>query len=330
MIVVSTFLVWEYLMNFILLGRFYSFGSIKLVTLWHTYFKSMMKQLTTIALLLLLCITNSYAQGKYALLVGISNYHALDKASEWNNIHGVNDVSLITPLLKKQGFNVSVITETKATHDNILMQLKQLTKRVSRGAVVYLHFSCHGQPFEDENGDEEDGWDESLVPIDAPIAYKKGVYEGENHITDDLLAEYLDALRFKLGSKGKLYVVIDACHAGKASRNLDEETFTRGTKRGFSKNGKVYRAKSSRSTHFVVPIKEGQAPAVFLEACKSTQVNAETKKNGKFYGPMSYYIHQVLSTTRLGHNDAWIYKVQDLMRKEIDAKRQDMVIEISK
>lgn len=290
----------------------------------------MMKQLTTIALLLLLCITNSYAQGKYALLVGISNYHALDKASEWNNIHGVNDVSLITPLLKKQGFNVSVITETKATHDNILMQLKQLTKRVSRGAVVYLHFSCHGQPFEDENGDEEDGWDESLVPIDAPIAYKKDVYEGENHITDDLLAEYLDALRFKLGSKGILYVVIDACHAGKASRDLDEETFTRGTKRGFSKNGKVYRAKSSRSTHFVVPIKEGQAPAVFLEACKSTQVNAETKKNGKFYGPMSYYIHQVLSTTRLGYHDAWIYKVQDLMRKEIDAKRQDMVIEISK
>jgi hypothetical protein len=45
---------------------------------------------------------------------------------------------------------------------------------------------------------------------------------------------------------------------------------------------------------------------------------------------MSYYIHQVLSTTQLGHNDAWVYKVQGLMRKEIDAKRQDMVIEISK
>lgn len=80
----------------------------------------------------------------------------------------------------------------------------------------------------------------------------------------------------------------------------------------------------------MVPIKTGQAPAIFLEACKSTQVNAETKKNGKFYGPMSYYIHQVLSTTQLGHNDAWVYKVQGLMRKEIDAKRQDMVIEISK
>ena len=137
-------------------------------------------------------------------------------------------------------------------------------------------------------------------------------------------------MRFKLGSKGKLYVVVDACHAGKASRDFDDETFTRGTKRGFSPSGKVYRAKSSNRTHFVVPIKAGQAPATFLEACKSTQINAETKKNGKFYGPMSYYIHQVLSTTQLGYNDAWVYKVQALMRKEIDAKRQDMVIEISK
>lgn len=290
----------------------------------------MLRRLITTVIFVILCVTNSYAQKKYALLVGISNYYALNKANEWNNIHGTNDVSLITPTLKKQGFNVSVITDTKATHANILKQLKQLTNKASKGAIVYLHFSCHGQPFEDENGDEDDGWDESLVPIDAPIAYKKGTYEGKNHITDDVLAEYLDALRFKLGSKGKLYVVVDACHAGKASRDFDDETFTRGTKRCFSPSGKVYRAKSSNRTHFVVPIKAGQAPATFLEACKSTQINAETKKNGKFYGPMSYYIHQVLSTTQLGYNDAWVYKVQALMRKEIDAKRQDMVIEISK
>lgn len=290
----------------------------------------MIRRLAVIIILLLLCATYCYAQKKWAFLVGISNYQALNNANEWNNIHGTNDVSLIAPMLNKQGFNVCVVTETKATRDNILKQLKQLTKKVSKGAIVYLHFSCHGQPFEDKNGDEEDGWDESLVPIDAPIAYKKGIYEGRNHITDDLLAEYLDDLRFKLGSKGKLYVVIDACHAGKASRDFDGDTFTRGTKRGFSPSGKVYRAKNSKGTHFIVPIKAGQAPATFLEACKSTQINTETKKKGKFYGPMSFYIHQVLSTTQLGHNDAWTYKVQDLMRKEIDAKRQDMVIEISK
>lgn len=133
----------------------------------------MLRRLITTVIFVILCVINSYAQKKYALLVGISNYYALNKANEWNNIHGTNDVSLITPTLKKQGFNVSVITDTKATHANILKQLKQLTNKASKGAIVYLHFSCHGQPFEDENGDEDDGWDESLVPIDAPIAYKK-------------------------------------------------------------------------------------------------------------------------------------------------------------
>ena len=50
------------------------------------------------------------------------------------------------------------------------------------GDIVYLHFSTHGQPFEDLSGDEDDGWDESIVPVDAPIEYSKGKYEGENHL----------------------------------------------------------------------------------------------------------------------------------------------------
>ena len=71
----------------------------------------MMRRLITVVIAVLLCVTNSYAQKKYAMLVGISNYHALNKANEWNNIHGTNDVSLITPMLKRQGFKVSVITD---------------------------------------------------------------------------------------------------------------------------------------------------------------------------------------------------------------------------
>lgn len=95
----------------------------------------MIRRLIIIVVCVLICVANSYAQKKYALLVGISDYHALNKANEWNNIHGTNDVSLITQLLKKQGFNVSAITETKATRANILKQLKQLTHRVSKGSL---------------------------------------------------------------------------------------------------------------------------------------------------------------------------------------------------
>ena len=290
----------------------------------------MIKILILLWIYIFICVSPGNAQKNYAMLVGISDYHALNKTNEWNDIHGTNDVSLIAPTLKKQGFDVNVVTETKATQANILKQLNKLTKKVSKGGIVYIHFSCHGQPFEDLNGDEQDGWDESLVPIDALLTFEKGVYEGEHHITDDLLAKYIEELRFNLGNTGKLYVVIDACHAGTASRDIDDESYTRGTKRGFSPNGRYFRPKKSNHTHFSIPQKAGQAPAVFLEACKSMQVNTETKKDGKYYGPMSYYIHQILSTSKLNKDDRWVYTVQSLMRKDIDAKRQDMVIEISK
>lgn len=62
----------------------------------------MLRRLITTVIFVILCVINSYAQKKYALLVGISNYYALNKANEWNNIHGTNDVSLITPTLKSK------------------------------------------------------------------------------------------------------------------------------------------------------------------------------------------------------------------------------------
>lgn len=273
-----------------------------------------MKERLLLFSMILFLSSSMTAQKKYALLIGISNYHIMDKTNEWNDIHGTNDVALISAVLKKQNFNIDVLTEEKATHSAIIKHLKLLNKKITKGSIVYIQFSCHGQPFEDLDGDEEDGWDESIIPIDSKIEYKKGVYEGQNHITDDVLARYTDALRTKIGNQGKLYVVVDACHAGRASRDFDDKVFIRGTKRGFSPNGKIYKARSSSKTHFNIPKKMGQAPATFLEACKSTQVNSETKKNGKFYGPMSFYIHQVLSSYSLNKNDNWVYMVQDLMR----------------
>ncbi len=47
--------------------------------------------------------TSSKAQTKRALVVGISEYPQSDHDS-WGSIHGANDVALITPILKKQGF----------------------------------------------------------------------------------------------------------------------------------------------------------------------------------------------------------------------------------
>lgn len=131
------------------------------------------------------------AQRKRAFLVGISHYDTALTGYQWNNINGVEDVNLLTPALRKQGFATMTLLDEQATFDNIVSQITQFTNKTKKGDIVYLHFSTHGQPVEDLNGDEEDGWDESIVPIDAYKIYRKGSYEGQKHLTDDLLNKYI-------------------------------------------------------------------------------------------------------------------------------------------
>lgn len=288
-----------------------------------------MRKIFTIILLAAALLTAS-AQKKVALVVGISDYHTVDRHSEWNDIHGENDLHIIVPQLKRQGFEVDQLAGKAATAVNIRRHLDRLARRAPRGAIVYLHFSMHGQPFEDLNGDEDDGWDESLVPVDAPVRYHKGVYEGDRHITDDELAGYTGRLRRRLGPHGKLYVAVDACHAGTASRDLDDDECVRGTNIGFSPHGRIYRPKTDKRTLFCYAAGAGQAPATFLEACKSTQRNAEARRGGVMYGLMSYYISRVMASAVIGTDDGWVYRVRQLMRNDIDARRQDMVIETSR
>ena len=58
---------------------------------------------------LILCIliaisSFAYSQRKRAFLVGISHYDTALTGYQWNNINGINDVELLSPILFKQGF----------------------------------------------------------------------------------------------------------------------------------------------------------------------------------------------------------------------------------
>lgn len=255
--------------------------------------------------LLILCLfclvfADANAQRKRAFLVGISHYDTALTGYQWNDINGVEDVNLLCPLLKKQGFLTTTILDEQATYDNITRQLSIFIKATKKGDIVYLHFSTHGQPVEDLNGDEEDGWDEAIVPIDAFKMYKKGTYEGNNHLLDDQLNDYVKLLRGKIGAKGFLYVVIDACHAGTSSRANDETI--RGTKIGFTYNNKVFKPSIQKRSHYNIEANSKLSNVLFVEACRPDQVNTEIKIGNKRYGPLSYNIAQSLSASLLSTN----------------------------
>ena len=270
------------------------------------------------------------AQNKRALLVGISDYQCIYKYGGWNNIHGKNDIDMLKTTLKESGVSVSCLYDRGATKAGISKALSVLASQCKVGDIVYLHFSTHGQPFEDLSGDEDDGWDESIVPVDAPIEFTKGKYEGENHLIDDELHEYCTKIRKALGTKGMLYVVIDACHAGKASMGIEEDVI-RGTKAGFTRSGKYYRPqKIEKGNYYNIPSSPTLGKVVFIEACRSYQVNKEIVENGKYYGALSYYINQVLSKQELTNDSKWVDKVRVMMSKDHRLTNQNMVIEYSK
>lgn len=291
-----------------------------------------MKKVCLIILIILPLLVASMkvcAQHKRALLIGISNYDTALTNYEWNNIHGVEDVELLAPLLKKQGFKISKIIDSNATYVNIIHSFDKLLASCGVGDIVYVHFSTHGQPIEDKNGDESDGWDEAIVPIDAYKNYHKGKYTGQNHLVDDEISKYTEMIRKRIGPKGVLYVVVDACHAGTSARG---EENIRGTHIGFSaSSSKIYNPPVDKKNRYKLNSASSLANVVFIEACRADQVNREIKVNGKLYGALSYNVAYALNSVKLG-KDSEIF-INSVKKSAMQVGRwpinQNMVIEVS-
>lgn len=286
------------------------------------------KLLLIIGLFLIVGIAGN-AQQKRAFMVGISHYDTALTGYQWNNINGVEDIRLLGPIMKKQGFSLTTLLEEKATYQNIISQLSDFTNQTKKGDIVYLHFSTHGQPVEDLNGDEEDGWDEAIIPIDAYKLYKKGIYEGEKHLLDDQLNTYIKKLRTKIGPSGILYVVIDACHAGTSSRANDETV--RGTKVGFTYNNKVFKPSIQKKSHYKVETSPKMSHVMYLEACRPDQVNMEIKVGNKRYGPLSYNIAQAIQAKPISNNaNEFLNSIKaSIMNGSYWPNNQNMVTETS-
>jgi hypothetical protein len=245
-------------------------------------------------LLLIFCLISYYtsvAQTKRALVIGVGKYPEL---SGWKTINGDKDVPIVTGMLNNLGFkheNIYVLVNEKATYKNIINQFDRMIKTSNSGDVIYIHFSGHGQLISDTNGDEKDGFDESIVPYDAFKQYKKGVYEGQHHITDDLINSYLSDLKHVVGKNGMIIFVDDACHSGDISRceDAEEKDVARGTMDKFIL-GKVSNSKT---------IKESPIDWISISACKSYQTNYEYKtSDGHSIGKLTYLINRSIKEVK--------------------------------
>ena len=238
-------------------------------------------------LLLLFLPVQLHAQVKRALVIGLGEQQ--DKA--WNKINGDKDVPLVQTMLKSAGFkSVTTLVNRQATKTGIIGAFRKMAASCKHGDVVYIHYSGHGQQMTDEHNDERDGLDECWIPYDA-CRKASTTYHGERHLTDDELNVYLNAIRNKIGAKGKLLVVIDACHSGDGTRGEDDEIVrgvedtlvvdsqnARGLYETFEAIKSFFMGDNGKENIINTKAKPLAERWITISACRSDQVNFEMKK----------------------------------------------------
>lgn len=88
------------------------------------------------------------------------------------------------------------------TRENIIKQLHWLADGARAGDVLFFHYSGHGAQKEDPHGYEEDGMNETIIPVD---------FQSSGQITDD---EISDIIVKPLPEGLRLTAVMDCCHSG--------------------------------------------------------------------------------------------------------------------
>ena len=284
------------------------------------------KIVTYILLLFSLSVT---AQTTRALVIGLGEQQ--DKA--WNKINGDKDVPFVQAMLKNAGFkSITTLVNRKATKVGIVGAFRKMAASCKQGDVVYVHYSGHGQQMTDVHNDEKDGLDECWIPYDA---YRKAsaTYHGEKHLTDDELNVYLNAIRHKIGAKGKLLVVIDACHSGDGTRG-DNDEVVRGVEDTLvvdSLNGRgLYETFEMLKSLFMGDydkekiINDKAKPLaerwITISACKSDQVNIEMKKPA--VGKLTYALWTEQKKSEKVSNEEFMRRIRKFVNRNTCSRPQ--------
>lgn len=97
-----------------------------------------------------------------------------------------------------------VLVDGMNTRANMIKAFTQVVKAAGPGDKVVVSYSGHGTQVKDRNGDEPDGWDEAIVPIDLTT------------IIDDLIYSILT----QLNPQAQGFLFSDSCFSGTIQRAM--------------------------------------------------------------------------------------------------------------
>ncbi|KAG8426400.1 Ca(2+)-dependent cysteine protease [Metarhizium acridum] len=144
-----------------------------------------------------------------ALLIGINYF------GQRGQLRGcINDVRNMTAYLAEHfGYrreDMVILTDdqqnpmSQPTKQNILRAMHWLVKDARPNDALFFHYSGHGGQTKDLDGDEADGYDEVIYPVD---------FRQTGHITDDEMHRIMVR---PLQAGVRLTAIFDSCHSGTA------------------------------------------------------------------------------------------------------------------
>lgn len=246
---------------------------------------------------------------KKALLVGI-NYFGSN-----NELRGcVNDIKNMSTFLNRRfGYSwddMVILTDDQnqrnkmPTKDNIIRAMQWLVKDARPNDSLVFHYSGHGGVTKDLDGDEDEGYDEVIYPLD---------FQQAGHIVDD----DMHAIMVRPLPPGcKLTALFDSCHSGTAldlpfvystkgvvkEPNLWKDAGTdafgafmqyeRGNIGGaISSLGGLFKKVTNlglANRQQVINFKASPADVISISGCKDDQTSADALINNNATGAMSW------------------------------------------
>ena len=246
---------------------------------------------------------------KRALIVGI-NYPGTN-----NELRGcVNDANLVNKTLTEHYgfFDVRMLLDAQATTALILDGLYWLVDGAQAGDILYFHYSGHGSQIRDRSGDEKDGLDEIICPVD--LDWDKKV------ITDDKLKSIFDSVAAGVN----LTVVLDCCNSGGGLDQVNQYQALGQAAEERQAGGRYLPPPDPSDSAILLEQRIGfkrkslqrqvDATGLLISGCQSHQTSADAWIDGDYIGACTYYLNKALEDNNYSIN----YKnLVDTMNNEL-------------
>ncbi|KAI0676472.1 peptidase C14 [Trametes maxima] len=168
-------------------------------------------------------IPRMHHAAKKALLIGIQYSATLKLVDPGLELPGAHEDpkrlhQLLTEVYGYKDEDITIMIDDdsgqypRPTREKILTAMRDLVKDAQPGDHFVFSFSGHGDQVDNLDGTEEDGRDETLIPVDA--RYHPDTHTFEGYIKDDDVRRILVN---PLPSGTRCVMIFDCCHSGTAS-----------------------------------------------------------------------------------------------------------------